>query len=316
MDWWVWATIISILAVFYIVKKRRTIIVTDIIFYPIKSCQGIHLNIAEIGESGIVMDREWAILDEKDNIVDQKLNPNLARLKPSIINDKDSCPQFLVLSYPKFQDFALKINENKVSSIFEVDLEEMKGEVLDEGPEVARWLSEVFGKDYRLCKLIRQRDLSDHPNYGNLEEGEFKLSFNCEGQFLITSEESLQYMLQSLSEDKRGLFDMDSFRPNIVVKNCQPFEEDNWGNFEIDGVKFSGVRLCDRCRMTTMHKDTLQQDPKFEPVTTMRRIHGSGIKAFFGLLAVKRNTGIIRKNSVLTVKSIQKRTDASVSPFK
>ncbi len=59
---------------------------------------------------------------------------------------------------------------------------------------------------------------------------------------------------------------MNRFRPNIVVKDCEPFAEDTWKRIRIGDVEMALVKPCARCVVTTIDKETLEQGK--EPLKT------------------------------------------------
>ncbi|CAG9323778.1 unnamed protein product [Blepharisma stoltei] len=303
------------LAYIILFKKKKTIIVSDIICYPIKSCQGVHLESAEIGEFGFLMDREWSIATYNDEIIDCAKDIRISQLKPSFLYDEFDKPKTLVLSFAGFDDFHLEITDNK-NVFFEFTLAETKGLAADEGDEVSKWLSHVFNAQYRLIRLARGRQLNQHPDFKNVLPDEFKLNFASKAQFLIISKESFEAFHRTLSKEKQEDVNMANFRPSIVVENCSSFYEDNWKNFDIDGVRFHGIRLCGRCKKTTIIEKTLQFDPNYEPVNSLRKFHGNETRGFLGLLALKLSPGTIRKNGIVNISSFVKRDRTlEVYPF-
>ena len=58
----------------------------------------------------------------------------------------------------------------------------------------------------------------------------------------------LQGLLDELNKRLAQPLQMNRFRPNIVVKDCRPAEEDTWQEYLIGKtVQVESVKPCDRC---------------------------------------------------------------------
>ena len=79
------------------------------------------------------------------------------------------------------------------------------------------------------------------------------------------------------------------------------YDEDAWGKFLINNIFFEGTKKCDRCRMTTIDTQTLQFENNCEPLNTLRKVHGDGIKGYLGLIAVRTNSGHISIGDTIVV---------------
>ncbi|KAK2190400.1 hypothetical protein NP493_82g04008 [Ridgeia piscesae] len=63
---------------------------------------------------------------------------------------------------------------------------------------------------------------------------------------------------------------MDQFRPNFVASGCDAFDEDSWKDVYIGGVKYTNIKKCDRCILTTVNPKTGTKHPDMEPLKTLR----------------------------------------------
>ena len=61
---------------------------------------------------------------------------------------------------------------------------------------------------------------------------------------------------------------MERFRPNIVIKGAQAWEEDNMKVIRIGEIEFLGSKCCARCKMTTIDQSSGKFDGK-EPLETL-----------------------------------------------
>ncbi len=89
---------------------------------------------------------------------------------------------------------------------------------------------------------------------------------------------------------------MRRFRPNVVVANDDPWQEDYWGAVRIGGMVFDLVKPCDRCAVTTKDQVTGASLGK-EPLATLARLRRSADERINGVLfgwnAVPRAPGEI-----------------------
>jgi hypothetical protein len=85
---------------------------------------------------------------------------------------------------------------------------------------------------------------------------------------------------------------MNRFRPNIVVKGCEPFAEDTWKRIRIGDVELATVKPCARCVVTTIDKEKLAHSK--EPLKTLGKYRRHPLGAIFGQNVIPLNEGSIR----------------------
>jgi uncharacterized protein YcbX len=105
---------------------------------------------------------------------------------------------------------------------------------------------------------------------------------------LIISEASLQDLNSRLDSP----LPMNRFRPNIVVKDCDPFAEDTWKHIRIGDVEMALVKPCPRCEVTTIDKETLERNK--EPLKTLGKYRKQKGGAMFGMNVIPLNEGEIK----------------------
>lgn len=294
------AAIIFLVIYTFLSKRQKPVIIMDLIYYPIKSCAGIHLAKAEITDYGIKDDRIWGIF-ENNSVIDQLSDPRLIKLQPSFRYTEKGEKSHLILSYYKFPDFALEIKAN-YSQSQNFTLEGATGKYQDEGDQVAEYLKSVFGKDYRLGKLASARNMKETFDL-NTQNISGQISFASIGQVLISNFDSLERLRELVPHYLRSDINMQCFRPNIIVKHAKPFTEDTWENFSIGNIPFKYLKKCDRCRSVTIHQDTLKFEPNVEPLNTLRKHHGDGTKAYFGVYAMYLKPGFIKVGDLVKVRN-------------
>jgi len=85
---------------------------------------------------------------------------------------------------------------------------------------------------------------------------------------------------------------MNRFRPNVVVKGCEPFAEDTWNRIRAGDVELALVKPCARCEVTTIDKNTLETSK--EPLKTLGKYRKQKLGAIFGQNVIPVNEGILR----------------------
>lgn len=61
---------------------------------------------------------------------------------------------------------------------------------------------------------------------------------------------NMQGLLDQLNERLTEPLPMNRFRPNIVISDCRPADEDNWQEYAIGKeVIVEAVKPCDRCKV-------------------------------------------------------------------
>lgn len=296
---------ISIALTIYFLRSKKSPTVTQLVIYPIKSCGAINLPSIRINEFGIVFDREWVLLTPDNNIVTQRENPSLLKLKPSLHTSENEIKSVEL----QFESQNFRFSPSKTGEIIQFECKSVQCEGVDEGEQVSRFLRKVFDKDYKMVRVFKHRQLNQHPRYKGLVPDDFKTTFVDSAQFLVLSEETFEKTKKSLPLEKQDNLDMIAFRGNIVVKGCSAFDEDTWARFRIGDVELQGIARCPRCKITTVNQKTLEYDDNMEPVTTLRKLNGNGTKGYLGMHCVRLSNGEIKLGQSVTIKKRDKFPD-------
>ena len=109
-------------------------------------------------------------------------------------------------------------------------------------------------------------------------------SFTDGYPFLLAAHSSLLAINKNLKEP----ITMPRFRPNIVVENSIPYDEDKWrdiifksNNKVINPVVMTAVKPCDRCKVPTIDLELGILHPENEPIRSMKKFR-SGEALGFG----------------------------------
>lgn len=290
-----WGLIILIgLLTWYWFTQRKAPVIKEIIYYPVKSCAGVSTLEAKVTDTGLMFDRWWAVLNLSNDIITQKREPRLGRVKPHLSFDSDGNPSKLTLTYPGFPPCEISAKEPDVTELISCTFFQSECFVYEQSPKAREWFKLVMQTEYLLVRQASYRKaIEAKPDKAALLESNEVLTLADQLQFLVATEASYNQLLRELPEAKAIDISMDSFRPNIILKNTQPFAEDKWEAFSINGVRFKVVDRCERCPVTTISPKTLEFDRYREPVKTLARINGDGKMGYFGIVANRQSNGTI-----------------------
>ncbi|MGY6530261.1 MAG: MOSC domain-containing protein [Cyanobacterium sp.] len=269
--------------------------IKELIFYPIKSCRGIHLSCAKVGEKGLsdsnnslYYDRNFMIVDDLGKFITQRQYPQLARVIVTIDGEK------ITLSYDDSSMDSVTFIPQNQGNMVEVQVWGDRTLAINQGKEVAQWFQEILS--VKGCHLVKQNDQkirAINPKYSTQENQ--PVSFADGFPYLLTNTASLAYLNQKLEENyphQQQQISMDRFRPNIVIETDTPFIEDTWETITLGQIKFKVAKPCSRCQITTTDQKTARVNPLNEPLKTLssfRNIPQQGI--MFGQNMIALNNG-------------------------
>ena len=152
-----------------------------------------------------------------------------------------------------------------------------------------RWFSDYLGTAVKLVWLGQSRRTQ--------KTVAAPLSFADGYPFLLLGQGSLDQLNRELPRPVT----MRHFRPNLVIADTLPFEEDDWAVVRIGEVVFDVVKPCTRCVLTTVDPATGVPDAAGEPLQTLMRTRRFDDGMHFGQNLVARNTGVLREGDALEV---------------
>ncbi|MCO5599163.1 hypothetical protein L7F22_053263 [Adiantum nelumboides] len=244
--------------------------VKSLYIYPIKACRGISVDVAYLSATGFKWDRAWMVVNSKGRMLTQRVEPRLAlvevHLPEEALNGQwgsslrsDSA---LNLRAPGMELLQVPLAGAVQSNIVEnASVWEWTGSALDEGPDAAEWFTRFLGK---ACHLVRFDSENARRAVDPAYAAGFNTSFSDGFPLLVISQSSLDALNEKLPDP----LPINRFRPNILVQGCEPFAEDLWETFTISDLKFHGVKLCSRCKVTTIDPETAEAGP--EPLKTLQ----------------------------------------------
>jgi uncharacterized protein YcbX len=255
------------------------IFVSSLIYYPIKACRGFEIESATIERMGLQHDRRMMVVTPEGEFLTQREFPRLALVNPKLVDGT------LELSAPNYESIQVDIQTSGTPWL--VNVWKSRGvQAIDQGEEAATWFSEWLGTAVRLVHIADGYKRLVNESYAVHEDDH--TGFADGYPILLTSEEGLE----DLNAHLESPVPMNRFRPNIVVKGCDPFEEDRWNRIRIGDVELAVVKPCARCEVTTIDKETLER--KKEPLKTLGKYRKQKLGAIFGQNVIPLNGGSIR----------------------
>jgi len=253
--------------------------ISSLIYYPIKACRGHTVDVSNLQRSGLENDRQMMVVTPEGGFLTQREHPKLALVSPSISGEK------LVLSAPGIENLTIDVRKSGLTR--PVDIWHSEGvQAVDQGERAATWFSDWLETSVRLVHIAE--------GYIRKVSQEYAVSADDHTAFadgypiLLASEESLADLNSRLVES----VPMNRFRPNLVVRGCDPFAEDTWSRIRVGELEMAVVKPCARCVVTTIDKETLEKSK--EPLKTLASYRTRNGGAMFGQNVIPLNEGRLR----------------------
>lgn len=255
------------------------ITLASLIYYPIKACRGHEVDVSNVERAGLEHDRRMMVVTPEGHFLTQRDYPKLALVTPFISGGK------LTLSAPGTD--SLTVNIRTSGPTRPVDIWRSKGVLaVDQGEQAADWFSGWLETPVRLVHFAD--DYLRRINEKYAINADDHTGFADGYPILLVSEESLT----DLNGRLESPIPMNRFRPNLVVRGCEPFAEDNWSRICIGGTEMAVVKPCARCLVTTIDKETLAKSK--EPLKTLATYRTKEGGAMFGQNVIPLNKGRLR----------------------
>jgi uncharacterized protein YcbX len=255
------------------------IAVSNLIYYPIKACRGVEVESACVERMGLEHDRRMMVVTLQGEFLTQREYPRFALVTPKLSDG------MLELSAPNYE--SIQVGLQTSGTPWPVNVWKSKGvHAIDQGEEAAQWFSDWLGTAVRLVHFAD--GYLRHINESYAANPDNHTGFADGYPILLTSEGGLQ----DLNSRLESPIPMNRFRPNLVVRGCEPFAEDTWNRIRIGDVELAVVKPCARCEVTTIDKDTLERSK--EPLKTLGQYRKHKLGAIFGQNVIPLNEGRIR----------------------
>ncbi len=235
--------------------------VSDINVYPIKSLRGSPVSEALVRSHGLEHDRRWMLVDSHVHMITQRECARVATLTPRVENDG-----LRVMSPGREEVFVPFDPAGWTDNEVVVDVWGHAYVGVAAITPINQALGEVIGTH---CQLLSIR--------ADVFRVKRDVAFHDDSPILIISESSLEELNRRLAVP----LPMNRFRPNIVVRDATPFDEDTWRQIMIGDASFRAIKACERCVTTTIDQATgVPCGP--EPLATLAKFRRTGQGVAFG----------------------------------
>ncbi|MFJ3230881.1 MOSC domain-containing protein [Streptomyces sp. NPDC086787] len=242
--------------------------VTALSCYPVKGCAGVAMDDAMLTVAGLSHDRSLMVTSEEGVFRTQRRLPRLALIRPGI----DAEGEQLTLSAPGMEELAVRVDTSGARRDVELFGVPFKG--IDQGGEVAEWLSEFLREP---CRLVRVPPEHDRVTDGRTP-GTSGYADSCAVHVL--SRATLDALNARMTAHGCAPLPMDRFRPNLVVDGWdEPHTEDLPRRIAIGDAELGYAKLAIRCAVTMVDQTTGDKAGP-EPLRTLasyRRAAGGGV---------------------------------------
>ena len=250
------------------------LIIESLWVYPIKSCAGSSLPQARLQQEGVTLDRRWMLIDAQGRFMSQRSHARMARIKVAIKADH------LLVSAP-WMDAPTRVGLDQEMPHGELRLIDLWGDqvhVREVSAQTSAWMSQAMGQPCQLVVKAGPPRLTDVRYLGQLPAPS-AVALADGFPLLIVHEASLRELNRHLSRPVA----MSRFRPNVVVRGGQPWDEDRWDALQVEGQGLLWcVKPCSRCAVINVEQHTATRSPAGEPLKTLARLHAQGQKVIFG----------------------------------
>jgi len=272
------------------------IVVSALYFYPLKSCGGIALEVAEISQRGIRGDRALMVVDLAGRFITQREQPHMARIQPAIREDGA-----IIVTAPNMPEIPIIVDNT--GKCYDVEIWSDTCIGVDQGDAIAAWFSTFLGMACRVVYMPEDYVRRVNPQYATKPQD--RVAFSDGYPLLLVTESSLADLNARMQES----LPVDRFRPNIVVKGTLPYVEDMWRKICIGRVLFHIVKACQRCPITTTDQATAVVGK--EPLKTLATYRHAQKGVIFGQNMIHVHEGTIRLGD--TVEVVEKAATANVA---
>lgn len=237
--------------------------------YPIKSCAGIALDEARLFAHGLEYDRHWMLVDTNGRFVTQRTMPRMALIETELAGGE------LVVRAPGQTPFHTPLDASALSEAARIEVTVWRSTLtaLDTGAEAAQWFSAFLGAPLRLVRFdpSAQR-IANRERTGDTIA---PLRFADGYPLLVIGQASLDDLNARLAKKGVDAIPMNRFRPNLVLRGIEAYEEDYIDTLRIateaSEIGLRIVKPCTRCPIPTIDQLSGAPDPRWphEPTDTM-----------------------------------------------
>ena len=227
-------------------------VITDLYYYPVKSCRGIRVTEAALWETGLLLDRFWMVVDENGQFVTQRSLPRMTLIETAIRFEQ------LRLRAPGMLQIDIPIGgfdyDPARRTLVRVWNDEVPAFVEDE--LVNAWFSRFLERELRLVRIDPDHRRICDPQWTGWTRAitQFADGF----PLMVLSKASLDDLNRRLVARGDAPMTMERFRPSIVIDGVDPYGEDHLVTLGTDDYRLRLVKPCTRCRITPTNQQTAE----------------------------------------------------------
>eukprot|EP00933_Yihiella_yeosuensis_P013660 TRINITY_DN12553_c0_g1_i1.p1 TRINITY_DN12553_c0_g1~~TRINITY_DN12553_c0_g1_i1.p1 ORF type:complete len:366 (+),score=52.80 TRINITY_DN12553_c0_g1_i1:121-1218(+) len=257
-------------------RRSSQVRIAGLYVYPVKSCCGHLVEQVEVTPWGLKNDRLYMIVDGKSNrFFTQREEPRMALLDPDlptadgiILKILDSAAKATVV-----QNLFVPLVKDS-ETVRKVIVWDDIVPAVDQGDEVARWLSTFLGRaDLRLVRIADSAQRATDTTYGPGET-----AFADGFPILVTSTASVDDLARRVKRQGGPDIGINRFRTNLHIEGCQAWDED-----EMRAITFSSPASANnathgssRLRMPLVKPCARCTIPGVDPSTGVRSVSTGG----------------------------------------
>ena len=263
--------------------------VSQLFIFPVKSLAGFSVPTAVVTNRGLEHDRRWMLVDAHNQFLTLREYPKMALLHTALTNSQLVVTSSEQPASPLTIPFETNKHDGEDVTIWNATVR-----ANSEGKEAADWFSGLLGVH---CKLVFMPESSHRPvdtTSGYRPAGKFT-SFADAYPFLLLGEASMNDLNSRLPEP----VDIRRFRPNIVFSGGTSYQEDKIEHFTINGIPFTGLENCARCKIPNVDPATGTFSATNQPLKTLASYRNVNRNIIFGRNTVHGGTGTIRVGDAL-----------------
>lgn len=257
--------------------------------YPLKSGAGQEVTRWPVGRTGLALDRHLMVVSDSGRFVSLRGAPRLVGVRPRPFTSAATELTFDADSRPDLGPLTVRLDEPAAATL-EVEIwgEWVPGETVSAKADA--WFSALLEEPHRLVRLAAQTPRQVDPRYA--QPGDV-VGFADGFSILLTATASHDEVVRSVAARRPDLtlppFDVQRFRPNIVVATDTPWVEDSWQRLEVGGIPMELVKPCARC--VAVNVDPVTARTSREPLATLALTRTREGKVFFGHNVIHRGVG-------------------------
>lgn len=244
--------------------------ISEIHIFPVKGLSGTRVESAQLGRRGLEHDRRWMLIDPDGVFLSQRELPEMVFLQ-AFVADGALCVRDLKR---RQEDLVLPLHGGiREKARAQIWMDWVDVELL--GSKADAWFTSAL---QTTCRMVFMPDTTERQvDLKYAKQGDIA-GFSDGYPYLIASESSLADLNVRL--EGRMYADMLRFRPNIVLRGTQPWEEDDWKAIQIGNAVFRTPKPCARCTVVTIDPTTGSEGK--EPLKTLSTFRKKENKVIFG----------------------------------